>query len=175
MKSGNRLKPQDVIVLLKLITGYKDKQWRYSDLAKDLQMSQSEVHSAIKRAHSSQLYEPLTKRPIRANLTEFLLSGLKYVFYSEPGKQSVGVPTAHSAPLLKKSIVSEKGDQYVWPSQLGKVKGLAIEPLHPGVPKACIKDKELYHLLTLLDALRVGRAREKEIAKKILAEKLGTL
>lgn len=175
MKSGNKLKPQDIIVLLKLITGYKDKQWRYSDLAEDLQMSQSEVHSAIKRAHSSQLYDPLTKRPVRANLSEFLLFGLKYVFFIEPGKPSVGIPTAHSAPLLRKSIVSEKGDQYVWPSRLGKVKGLAVEPLYPGVPNACINDKELYHLLTLVDALRVGRTREKELAKKLLSEKLGTL
>ena len=175
MKSGNQLKPQDVLVLLKLITTYKDKPWRYSDLAKDLHMSQSEVHSAIKRAQLCQLYDPLTKRPIRSNLNEFLVSGLKYAFFVEPGKLSVGVPTAHSAPPLNKAIVSNKDDQYVWPSRLGKTKGIAIEPLYPAVPNACVDDEELYNLLALVDALRIGRAREKELAKKIIGEKLGTI
>ena len=173
MKTGNQLKPQDILVLLKLITGYSDKAWRYSDLAVDLQMSQSEVHSAIHRAQLCKLYDPLTKRPIRSNLLEFLVSGIKYAFFAEPGKITVGIPTAHSAPPLNKAIVSGKDDNYVWPSRSGKVKGSAIEPLYPVVPLACVKDEELYKFMALIDALRVGRAREKDLAKKILGEKLG--
>jgi hypothetical protein len=173
MKANGQLRPQDVLVLLKLITAYSEKAWRYSDLAKDLKMSQSEVHSAIKRAQSCGLYDPLTKRPVRKNLFEFLVYGLRYAFFTEPGKEAVGIATAHSAPPLNKAIVSEKEDQYVWPSRSGKVKGKSIQPLYPVVPSICDKDEELYKLLALADALRVGKVREKELAKKIIGEKLG--
>lgn len=175
MNSGKQLKPQDLLVLLKILTAYRDKAWRYSDLAKDLQMSQSEVHSAIKRAEMAKLYDPLTKRPIRANLSEYLISGVRYSYPVVPGKISIGIATAHSAPPLNKAIVSEKGDSYVWPSRRGKTKGLCIEPLYSAVPNACAKDEELYKLFALVDAIRVGRAREVELAKKLLHEKLGTL
>ena len=38
--------------------------------------------------------------------------------------------------------------------------------------EASLKDKELYELLTLVDAIRVGRIREKEIAKKELEKRI---
>jgi hypothetical protein len=137
-------------------------------------MSQSEIHSAIKRAEFCKLYDPLTKRPIRKNLSEFLLSGLRYVFPAIPGKLQTGIPTAHSALPLNKTIVSSKEDTYVWPSRLGRTKGVAVEPLYDAVPAACAKDPELYKYFALIDALRVGRAREVDLSKKLLTEMLGT-
>jgi hypothetical protein len=44
------------------------------------------------------------------------------------------------------------------------VRGHSIIPLYPSVPEAALKDEKLHELLALTDALRVGRAREKEIA-----------
>jgi hypothetical protein len=173
MKSNNHLKPQDVVVLLKLISSFGERSWRYSDLAKALKISQSEAHAAIKRAEACHLYDSLTKRPIRANLAEFLLHGMPYAFSASPGKMAVGIPTAHSAPVLNKSIISNENDQYVWPSRLGKTKGLAIEPLYPVVPNICVKDAALYEMLALVDAVRAGRAREKELASKLIRERLG--
>ena len=38
-----------------------------------------------------------------------------------------------------------------------------IEPLHPAAPKACLKDSKLYEYLALCDALRVSKAREKNL------------
>ena len=174
MKTGTQLKPQDLLVLLKIVTAYRDKPWRYSDLARDLKMSQSEVHSAIKRSEMAKLYDSLTRRPIRAHLSEYLISGVRYAYPAIPGKEAIGIPTAHSAPPLNKVIVADKGDIYVWPSRSGKVKGQSIEPLYSAVPSACAKDEELHKLFALVDALRVGRAREIDLAKKIIHEKLGT-
>lgn len=174
MKAGTQLKPQDILVLLKIITGYRKKPWRFSDLAKDLNMSQSEIHSAIKRAEGAKLFDPMTKRPIRANLGEFLMFGVRYAYPAFPGKQSVGMPTAHSAEPLKKTIVASEGDAYVWTFRAGKTKGASIEPLYPTVPAACAKDEELHKFFALIDALRVGRAREVALAKKIIEEKLVT-
>ena len=173
MKAGNQLKPQDILVLLKIFTAYKARPWKYVDLAKDLKMSQSEVHSAIKRAELAKLYDPLTKRPVRSNLGEYLISGLRFAYPAVPGEKVAGLATAHSAPPLNKTFVSAKDDKYVWAFRSGKTKGLSIEPLYPAVPAACSEDKELYKFFALIDALRVGRTREIEMAKKIIKEKLG--
>lgn len=173
MKIGNSLKPQDLLVLLKIITTYEDKPWSYSGLAKDLGMSQSEVHSAIRRAEIARLYDSLTRRPIRRNLAEYLISGVRYAYPAVPGSDSTGMPTAHSAPPLDKVIVSTPETIFVWPSRSGKTKGRAINPLYIAVPKACAKDEELYQIFALVDALRIGKAREVELAKKILQDKLG--
>jgi hypothetical protein len=46
------------------------------------------------------------------------------------------------------------------------VQGAAVQPLYPSVPGAAQRDPELYHLLALVDALRMGRARERAMAEK---------
>ena len=45
-------------------------------------------------------------------------------------------------------------------------------PLHKNVPKAALSDPRLYELLVLVDTLRDGNAREREIAVKALTKKL---
>ncbi len=58
------------------------------------------------------------------------------------------------------------------PYSKGTVRGHSILPLYPSVPEAALKDKQLYELLALTDALRVGRAREKELAIMELMKRL---
>ena len=48
------LKPQDVLVMLKLVA-LKEKHWSYAWLGVNLDMSVSQLHSAIKRALSAKL------------------------------------------------------------------------------------------------------------------------
>ena len=55
-------------------------------------------------------------------------------------------------------------ESFVWPTGKGKSRGQSIVPLYPSVVEAVLKDEKLYELLALVDAIRVGRAREKEIA-----------
>ena len=98
----------------------------------------------------------------KQDLLDFLQSGISYVFPQRPGALVRGVPTAHSVFLLKRKISST--EHYVWPSAKGSVRGQAIHPLYPSVPDAVEKDEKLYQLLSLVDAVRVGRKREKEIA-----------
>ena len=47
------LKPQDVLVLLKLVA-QGDMDWVYSRLAMELSMSSSEIHAAMKRDRITQ-------------------------------------------------------------------------------------------------------------------------
>ena len=107
---------------------------------------------------------------MKSALEEFLIHGLKYVFPAEPGPLSRGVPTAHSAAPLSKKIISN--EPYVWPDADGDVRGQAIEPLYPSAPQAAKKDAKLYELLTLVDALRVGRVREQKLAAQELIKRI---
>lgn len=66
--------------------------------------------------------------------------------------------------------MSSENNAYVWPCGNGQTKGQAIEPLHKCVPQAVQKDLELYQLLSLVDGLRVGRAREQDFAAQELSK-----
>jgi hypothetical protein len=168
------LKPQDIVVLLRMLIWKENRSWRFSDLSVDLKMSQSEVHQAVKRAQLAGLYDPLTKRPRRQALNEFIIHGLKYAFPGAIGEVEEGMPTAHSAPPLVNEIVSDSKSLYVWPMKGTKKKGNRIVPLHKNVPLVARKFPDLYRFLALIDALRVGRARERELAEKQLTEMLMT-
>ena len=47
-----------------------------------------------------------------------------------------------------------------------------IDPLYPSVPAAAAEDPRLHELLALADALRVGRARERSMARTELTKRL---
>ena len=110
---------------------------------------------------------------MKAALLEFLVHGIKYVFPARPGLLLRGMPTAHSAPPLAGRIISSEDDIYVWPYDNGTVRGQAIFPLYDKVPQAAEKDKALYELLALVDAIRAGQARERTIAASELEKRLG--
>jgi hypothetical protein len=60
----------------------------------------------------------------------------------------------------------------VWPYADGPVRGYSFAPLHKNVPQAALEDSKLYELLALVDALRDGRAREREMAGRELKKRL---
>jgi hypothetical protein len=165
------LKPQDIPILLKTHL-WQDRQWRYSDLADSLGMSASEVHSSLKRSTIAKLYNPLTHQPLTPHLLELLIHGLKYIYPAIPGTLVRGMPTAHGISPLKEQIVSSQ-EPLVWAFPTGTEIGLAVTPLYPSVPLAASLDPQLYELLGLVDALRVGRIREQQLAAVALQERLG--
>ena len=60
----------------------------------------------------------------------------------------------------------------VWPDPKGEIRGQAFLPLYRSAPKAALKDKKLYELLVLVDAIRGGRVREKDLAVKEMQKRL---
>lgn len=168
------MKPQDILVYLKLLL-WKRGRWTIASLAESIGLSASETHAALQRGKKNKFFDPLTERPNKAALEEFLIHGLKYVFPVEPGPQVKGIPTAHSAPPLSEKIVSQPGDAFVWGSPKGRVLGAQIEPLYPSVPKAVQSDIELYELLAMIDAIRVGRVREQKLAVQEIQKRLRSL
>jgi hypothetical protein len=162
MKVQNQqLKPQDVLLLLKIVSD-NNPSWNQKPMADALGMSQSEVSEAVARCKYSGLLAPNGKTVMKLALMEFIQFGLRYVFPQQPGAVVRGVPTSHSASPLKEQIQST--EDYVWPYGKGTVRGHSIIPLYSSVPEAALKDQKLHELLALVDALRVGRAREKELA-----------
>ncbi|WP_297401892.1 hypothetical protein [Hydrogenophaga sp.] len=80
---------------------------------------------------------------------------------------AVGVPTSHSAPAFA-GVFAPGSTDFVWPHPNGSVRGMGVEPLHPSVPFAAMQDAKLYDMLALFDALRVGKARERNMAMERL-------
>lgn len=170
MKTQNQqMKPQDVLLLLKIVSN-NTPSWNQKPMAEALGLSQSEVSEAVGRCKFAGLLAPNGKTVMRMALMEFLQYGLRYVFPIQPGAVVRGVPTSHSAKPLSDEIQSTEA--YVWPYGKGTVRGHSILPLYPSVPEAALKDEKLHELLALVDALRVGRAREKELAITALKKRL---
>ena len=165
---------QDVVVLAKLVA-YGGPRPSIADVASALSLSPSQVHQSLKRlGHARLIGEPGERPPLRA-VEEFLIHAVKYVFPAQRGEVTRGVATAHAAPPLKTAIAAGADLPPVWPSPEGKVRGSTLEPLHKGVPSAAAKDPALYELLALVDALRDGRARERQIAERELSARLRRL
>jgi hypothetical protein len=167
------LKPQDVVILLKLSASRRN-DWTYQRLGHELAMSSSEVHAGIRRAHQARLAtEPTAQaRPVAAALEEFLVHGLKYAFPPDKGQPTRGMPTGYAAPPLNKLIVASDDPPPVWPTPDGEIRGYALAPLYKTVPKAAKLDAALYELLALVDAIREGRARERALASREIAVRL---
>ena len=159
------LKPQDVVILLKLVALGKES-WSYSRMAMALWMSPSEVHAGVKRAIQSKLAssQPAGVKPNVRNLEEFIIYGLPYVFVPELGEITRGMPTSYAGPPLSKFFIASDDLPPVWPDPDGEVRGQTFSPLYKSVPKAAREDGRLYELLTLVDAVRGGRVREREMA-----------
>lgn len=167
MLSGRNksLKPQDILILLKIVC-LADTPFRIIDLAHELDISPGEITMALERLKISGLLASDKRRPNPASILEFLIHGLKYVFPAELGSIVRGIPTAYSGSKLSQKIVSDS--EFVWPSEEGTTKGVAVSPLYDSVPHAVLKDQRLHRLLALVDTIRIGRAREQAMARKEL-------
>lgn len=114
--------------------------------------------------------EGAVDNPVRVHaqaLAEFALHGAKYAFPGVRLPLVVGVPTSHSAPAFA-GVFAPGSTDFVWPHPNGTLRGIGVEPLHPSVPFAAMQDAGLYELLALFDALRVGKARERNMAMERL-------
>jgi hypothetical protein len=165
------LKPQDILILLKVHV-LKNHSWTYEELANSLGISASEVHAGLKRCAISGLYGDSSRQIRSQAVLEFLIHGLKYVFPVQPGAMGRGIPTAHYAEPLKSLFSANPDSAYVWADPSGIVKGQTIEPLYKSVPVAVKNDPSLYELLSLIDAIRLGRVREQQVAIDLLKQRL---
>jgi hypothetical protein len=161
------LRPLDVVVALHVALRLDT---RYEAIAGALGISVSQAHRSVRRLEDASLAVPGSRKVNRSALKEFLLHGVRYAYYAVLGPETRGIPTAHSAPPLAGDIVA--ADHVVWPAAAGGTRGAALLPLYPGAVGLPERSPELYEALALVDALRVGRVRERKLAAGILEARL---
>lgn len=162
MRQHNGMRPQDIVILLKIIAK-GDQSWQNKDLAAELFISPAEISESLNRSGMAGLIEHEKRKKVyRQSLMEFLEHGLHYVFPAHPGTMVNGLYTAHSHPYMQKHFQSELN--YVWPDPRGEFRGLSIEPLYKQQVAAAKLDINLYFMLALIDVIRVGRIREMKVA-----------
>ena len=146
-------------------------------LARALGLSKSEISHSLRRSLGSGLVirarESGKPQPNAKALHELIVYGLKYVFPVQLGQLGRGIPTGVDAPVFDRLLYSAGEHSYVWPDPQGNAKGQSVEPLYRSVPHAVRLDADLYAILALVDAIRLGRPRESAVAAKELKGRLG--
>ena len=174
------MKGQDIVLLLKLLSIEKsasaasETQYSVRQLEVATGISKSELSAALNRcirvglaARDHQTGIPKVNRKA---LLGFLLHGIKYVFPAKPAELVRGMPTDFAAPVMAGRLMSAGEIINVWPDATGQHKGQAISPLFKSAPMAAKADAKLYELLALVDAIRIGNARELKLATQLLEE-----
>jgi len=157
------LRPHDICVLLQYSLSPKVP---FRELSKLVGISLGEAHNATKRLEASRLIRPGGGAVNASGSLEFLVSGVPYAFPGILGPEARGVPTAHCGPVLRNDLRS--GEMVVWPSVKGAARGFSLIPLCQSAPDTAERNQPLYSLLTVVDAIRIGRARERKLAKEFL-------
>lgn len=161
MKPHRGMRPYDIAILL-AISIQPDRNWRMREISRQLHISASEVSESLNRSRIAGLISEDKRKLSKLDMLVFLENGLRYVFPANPGEMVMGMPTAHSH--IKWYTRIHDKHKYVWPHPSGKVKGLAIAPLHPRLPEACLENEKFYELMALCDSLRVGDSSERQQA-----------
>lgn len=167
------LKPQDVVVLTKIGVN-ADAAFTFLRLASEIDLAPSAVHGSVSRLIAARLLTQSEGFPtlVRQAALEFLLYGVRYCFPPVTGSATRGIATAYAAPPLRDLISQAESTPPVWPSPSGDVRGFALYPLYSNVPSAAQRDIRLYECLALIDSLRLGAARERDLAVRLLGERL---
>jgi len=171
MPKSHVLRPLDVPVAVYLaLRPYAP----YATLAGDLGISVSTAHQAVERLTFAALLSPKSGG-LRAvsvpELEEFLLHGVRYAFPVQRLRQKRGVPTAHSAPVLARELDGQL-DPVVWASPNGSIVGAEVKPLLPSAPELVERCPPVYEWLALIDAIRIGTARDRGAAGRLLSHRL---
>lgn len=165
MLTGN-----DVLVLVRLAAKF-DESWTFRELASELAVDSAALHRSVGRLKQTKLLDA-DRKPIRTNLEEFLAHGLRYLVPAELGPLGRGIPTAWGAPPLANLVAVQDAEAPVWPDPNGDSRGPLLDPVAEGVPSLAKNDRGVGEWFALIDAVRIGRAREQRIAGEQLGKKI---
>lgn len=166
----NGMRPHDIVVLCQIAVS--NDEWKSTDIAASLFISPAEISYSLQRSGQAGLIDLNQRKVFRRTLLDFVRFGLPFVFPAVRGPIMIGVPTAYSAPVIKKFFGVR--EYLVWEHEDGTERGESIAALYPNAPKAALANREIYDTLALLDVMRIGKVREKEIALNLLHKKFNT-
>jgi hypothetical protein len=163
------LKSVDLVVLLGLLR-HPVGDWTVRSLADELWLPSATVQRALERLSVVGAFDA-GRRRVNVGATEDLfVYALRFVAPTVVGGETRGLPTAWAASPLLDRFAASDDLPVVWPDSLGEVRGLEVQPLHPRVVSLARADPGMYELLALVDGLRVGDARVRELAVRLLRE-----
>ena len=158
-----QLRPFDIPVALRLA---ECPEQTFTALHEDLGISVSTAHASVERLRQAGRVYADARRVNHMAFLEFLEHGIRYAFPAQLGAVQRGVPTGYSGPLLAGEIVAAQAT--VWPESDGPVVGQSLTPLFPQAPELPSRCPSVYAMLTLIDAVRMGRVRERQLAMEHL-------
>lgn len=159
------LEPVDLLVAMK-IAAAAEIRLSPRELAEQLGVPESAVMQSMQRLTALKIVRPEESgwRINRLAFRDLMEHGVRWIAPGEVGDFDLGLPTSHMAEPLASHLRSDP-DPLVMPLPHGPVRGRAVTPIHPMAPRAATKDEKLYRLLVIADAFRIGRARDREVAK----------
>lgn len=166
------MRGNDLLPLLGLLRQTSESPWTVRSLADELHLPPAAVQRSLARLDETPAYDAVRRRVNRSATEELLRHALPFVAPARIGGLTRGVPTAWAAPALSPRFGAVDELPPVWPASKGKVRGLAVEPLHPAAVDLARSDPWMYEMLALLDGVRVGDARVRGVAQELLHERL---
>ena len=157
-----KMKGQDIVILVWIASeeASGNKDWVIRDLAYDLNISTSTVHSSLSSMEAAGLYDKRSKQISKQSLLDFLKYGFSIVFPIVYGAETRGIIVPHS--VLGKEMNSSS-NIYIWKNSQGKDLAQQIIPLYEGAPIATLKNEKASIIIGLLECLRMKR--HKRMAK----------
>lgn len=156
------LRGQDVLLLLRLLD--MPEEPKLLALSRELGLAVATIHRSLARLLEAGLIDE-SRRARPAQVEEFMFHALRYLFPPRLRGEARGVPTAWAAPPLREHFAPTEGLPPVWPHPSGTVRGIALDPIHARAPRLALDNHMLYGRLAIADALRLGDARLRSIAR----------
>lgn len=119
-----------------------------------------EVHNAERRLRAARLLRPDRRIVEREPLLRFIQWGVPHAYPPAIGGIAIGVATAQDVD----SDGEPAGAEFVWPTVGGKTRGQAFAPPYPRAPELVSVNPRLRRLLSLVDLVRIGGARDQAAA-----------
>jgi transcriptional regulator with XRE-family HTH domain len=163
------LKLIDIYVLVGLLAHRRPHGWTQAEFAASMGIPAPALTRALQRLAAADLWYKHERRVNLAGALDLLVHAVRYLAPPRFGPPTRGLPTAHAAPPLSAELYAES--PLVWPDEEGGSHGPSLTPLHPAAPGASRRDPQIHEMLALVDALRVGRARERALAERLLRER----
>ena len=167
MRQNRVIKPQDIVILGKLIS---EKVWpSQKEIGDSLKLSQAEISHALKTMDQIGLINLTTKKINKLAVMEFITHGLKYLYPIEKKGTGRGILIGPSSSTFKGKVQSDEYN-YIWPDPNGESKGIVVTPLLPEL--SSIKGNEvLFTYLNVIEIFRgLGGVRHVQEAQKILKD-----
>jgi hypothetical protein len=119
-----------------------------------------EVHNAERRLRAARLLRPESRIVEREPLLRFLQWGVPHAYPPAIGAMALGVATARDVEADIEPLEAE----FVWPTASGKTRGQAFAPPYPRAPELVRVNPRLRRVLSLVDLVRIGGARDQAAA-----------